>query len=57
MESQQWMRTDGTFGPLPLSGNVVIAGPSQTAILPFSVLIPFDANIYFPSLFNVDTSN
>lgn len=47
----------GTFNALPLSGNVVIAGPSQSVTVPFSVMIPSDSNINFPYLYNVDTSH
>jgi hypothetical protein len=48
---------NGRFDALPLSGRVVITGPTQTATVPFSVLIPSDVNIPFPTLFNVDTAD
>jgi hypothetical protein len=48
---------NGTFNALPLSGNVVISGPTQTATVPFSVSIPSDVNFNFPALFSVDTSS
>lgn len=47
----------GTFNALPLSGNVVISGPTQTATIPFSVSIPSDVNFNFPALYSVDTAS
>jgi hypothetical protein len=45
----------GTFGPLSLSGRVVITGPTESTTVPFSLSFPSDPNIHFLSLVAVDT--
>jgi hypothetical protein len=47
----------GAWMSLPLSGNVSIQGPTQSAIVPFSLSIPVSANLGFPALFGLETAN
>ena len=43
-----------TWGSLPIAGNVVISGPTQSATIPFSVTLP--AVAFGPSLQDIDTA-